>query len=291
MIVTQLNGGLGNQLFQYAIARMLARNNGTHVVLDVSLYQSYKLRNYSLQYFLFNKKIAKKHHLKLFGKISIANKTERIYYKLLRKIYTPLTIAETSLAYNTTITKTKNTNIYLEGYWQSEKYFADIRHQLLTDLTITVPLQGLNLTTATLIQKTNAVALHIRRGDYVTNAHTLSVHGVCSLAYYERAIQHIINNVQNPKLFIFSDDMQWVKQNLKTTLPIHYIDNNDASTDYEDLRLMSLCKHNIIANSSFSWWGAWLNTNKNKIVIAPNNWFTSSELNSADIIPTTWIQL
>jgi spore coat polysaccharide biosynthesis predicted glycosyltransferase SpsG len=90
---------------------------------------------------------------------------------------------------------------------------------------------------------------------------------------------------------VFSDDIQWVKKNLKTTLPIHYVDNNDALTDYEDLRLMSLCKHNIIANSSFSWWGAWLNTNASKLIIAPKQWFASSELNSTDIIPATWTQL
>lgn len=286
-----LNGGLGNQLFQYAIARKLALTKDTYVVLDTSLYNHDILRKFSLQHFNIQHRKLKKQHYYLFKKQASTFIVERLYYKILRQLKKPITYIESLLTYNAAVVSCKNNTIYLEGYWQTEKYFTDIRTQLLQDLTVTIPLAAQNLEMANAILQTNSVALHIRRGDYVANAHTLSIHGVCGLDYYKRAINYITTHTIEPELFVFSDDMEWVKQNLKTNLPLHFVTCNNATTDYEDLRLMSLCQHNIIANSSFSWWGAWLNVNADKIVIAPQQWFATTELNATDIVPNNWIKL
>lgn len=291
MIITQLNGGLGNQLFQYAIARKLAIDNNTNVLLDVSLYDTYKLRNFSLEPFSFNQEKANEFQLKIFNEGKINSRIEHFFYKIIRKVYKPVSIIETTLEFQHSVAELKYSNVYLQGYWQSEKYFIDIRKQLLEDFKIKNSLSGINLELSEKIIKSNSISVHIRRGDYVTNVHNLSVHGICGLDYYEKGIEYLTKNVSNPELFVFSDDMEWVRENLKVNIPITYVDNNDALTDYEDLRLMSQCKHNIIANSSFSWWGAWLNTNINKLVIAPKNWFVDQSLNAKDIIPTSWIKM
>ncbi len=141
------------------------------------------------------------------------------------------------------------------------------------------------------IESTNAVSLHIRRGDYVKVKETNDFHGVCSIAYYETAIELITNKINDPVFYIFSDDMDWVKKNFNIRQNHVFVDANDAATNYEDMRLMSLCKHNIIANSSFSWWGAWLNPSSSKTVIAPKKWMKDPSIETIDLIPGNWIRL
>ena len=136
-----------------------------------------------------------------------------------------------------------------------------------------------------------SVCIHIRRGDYVEDIITNQFHGVCNLDYYYRSIEYIASKIKNPYFFVFSDDPLWVKQNLILKYPCDYIDQNFGKKDYEDMRVISKCKHNIIANSSFSWWGAWLNINPNKIVIAPKNWFKSKAINTKDLIPESWFKI
>ncbi len=150
---------------------------------------------------------------------------------------------------------------------------------------------GRNKDIGEMIQSFKSVSLHIRRGDYVSNKVTNQVHGVCDLNYYSHAISYIAERISNTHLFVFSDDPEWAKGNLKTEIPTFFVDNNRADKDYEDLKLMRQCKHNIIANSSFSWWGAWLNQNAGKIVIAPKKWFNDKSINTKDLIPEKWIRL
>ena len=137
---------------------------------------------------------------------------------------------------------------------------------------------------------TESVSLHVRHGDYVTNADTNSFHGVCSLDYYKNAVSKIKQEMPLP-FFIFSDDIIWAKENLDFIGNMTFIEYNGATPDHEEMYLMSLCQHNIIANSSFSWWGAWLNQNPNKIIIAPQNWFNDVSLDTKDLIPNEWIRL
>jgi len=181
---------------------------------------------------------------------------------------------------------------YLSGYWQSERYFADCIQQIRKDFQFKCPPNSKNKEIIDRILSVNAVSLHVRRGDYISNPSSLSTHPVCSLDYYTEAVHYVINRVNNPRFFVFSDDIAWAKMNLEIKFPVEYIDFNHGKDSYNDMRLMTLCKHHIIANSSFSWWGAWLNESSNKIVVAPRKWFQpASGLNDVDLVPNSWIRL
>ena len=141
------------------------------------------------------------------------------------------------------------------------------------------------------VRGTNSIALHVRRGDYVSNPITNRIHGTCSIAYYNEAVETIARKISGPHFFVFTDDFVWAKENLKFDFPITYATGNGPENSYEDLRLMSLCKHNIVANSSFSWWGAWLNQNPAKIIIAPTHWFDRYAADTRDLLPESWVKL
>ena len=179
---------------------------------------------------------------------------------------------------------------YMIGYWQSENYFNAATTTIQKEFTFRLPMSSRNLEISRRISDCNAVGLHVRRGDYVKNEKTREVHGLASINYYNLAISYVSDIVDRPHLFIFSDDIDWVKINLKTNLPTLYLDHNLGQDSYLDMRLMSLCCHQIIANSSFSWWGAWLNRSPGKIVITPKQWFATG-VNTADLIPGDWICL
>jgi hypothetical protein len=291
MVVVELIGGLGNQLFQYAAGRQLAHLRKTELKLNNAAFETYTLHNYSLQHYTIDAGIA------TAQEVQQLENTKTLFLRGCAKIFKKLginrpigkTYREKSLAYDPYFEKLPST-ILLYGFWQSPKYFEAIRSILLEELAVNVPLADVNLEIAEKIKACNAVSLHIRRGDYVSNAGTLSVHGICDLDYYKRCIAIITKEVENPHFFIFSDDPEWTRENLKLDQPATFVTNNDANTNFEDLRLMSLCKHNIIANSSFSWWGAWLNQNPEKIVLAPKIWFANEALNAqtTDLIPSNW---
>jgi hypothetical protein len=180
-------------------------------------------------------------------------------------------------------------NVYLEGYWQSEKYFKDIEEIIRTEFRIKIPPDPLTKQIGDEIISHESVSIHVRRGDYVSNPKTNQIHGVCDIPYYQKAIDEMCNKIDSPHFYVFSDDPQWVKTNITTpNAPIDFVTHNDASKNYDDLRLMSLCKHHIIANSSFSWWGAWLGKKKGQIVIAPSRWYNTKKSNYSDKLPTYW---
>lgn len=284
MIVVKLIGGLGNQLFQYAMGRNLAYKKNTKLKLDISAFQTYKLHNYSLQHFNIFEDFVRNNELYSLKKKSILSSD------IFKPYYKKKHIKEKKLGFDTNYFKVPK-NCYLEGYWQSEKYFRDIQDIIKKEFRVKHKILGENAVIADNIIKTNSVSIHIRRADYVSNKKTNNVHGTCSFKYYLKAINIIKNNVGNPFFFIFSDDIFWARKNFKKFDNITFVDYNNASKNYEDLRLMSLCKYNIIANSSFSWWGAWLNKNNKKIVIAPKKWFRNDKYKNDDLVPTFWIRL
>ena len=287
MIISELNGGLGNQLFQFAIARNLSIKLNIPFKLDASIYNNNKVRQYNLDVFGCKNSLADKTDISFFFP-NRAKGIARILQTLKNKYYRPVVIEEQNFKFNADVLGYTNNKIYLKGYWQSEKYFNDIRLILLNDLKITMPLKKSNEVLLEKIQSKKSVALHIRRGDYVSNKTVANYHGTCSLDYYYNAINYIAQSNEEIVIYVFSDDIDWVKANLKTKHTICYVENN---MNYEDLRLMSSCHHNIIANSSFSWWGAWLNQSSGKVVIAPKNWFINTEINTIDLLPETWIKL
>ena len=290
MIVIGLNGGIGNQLFQYAFGRKLSIQFNTALVLDVSSFEKDTLRKYSLSPFSVKHRAITNKDRMLF-EIDERNGIEDLAGSLLKWIYRPVVIKEKQFNYDADVLKRAKKNTHLIGYWQSEKYFSDIRTELLQDFTIKHLLENKNKEFAKHITSANSVSLHIRRGDYISNPVTNNYHGTCGMDYYAKAIETIVSKIPNPVIFIFSDDLQWTKNNFNTDFETIFVDANKDETAHEDLRLMSLCKHNIIANSSFSWWGAWLNQNKDKIVLAPQKWFNDSSINTQDLIPSSWIRI
>jgi len=288
-------GGLGNQMFQYAAGRRLAHIRNTHLKIDLSWFDSITAidtkRHYALNCFTINETFAAANDIK-----NLANRDKLTFQNIISKALKKLLeskgshIKEKYFHFDPNILSLPY-NIYLEGYWQSEKYFKDIKDLILDEFTVkTMPVDR-NRELAEMITKDNAVSLHVRRGDFISNPAASKFHGTCSLDYYHSAIERIAARVDHPTFFVFSDDTAWVKDNLSISYPVTYINNNTDETAYEDMRLMSLCKHNIIANSSFSWWGAWLNRNTDKIVIAPSRWFNEESIDTRDLIPDGWIKL
>jgi len=293
MIIVKLIGGLGNQLFQYSVGRCLAERHQTVLKIDTSGFETYKLRQCSLSPFKIKTMIASLDEIN-----ALTFKKKPFVYKLVTNFFNPSPkplpshIHEKDFHYNADVL-TLPDNIYLDGYWQSEKYFIDIEQIIRKELSVKTPQRSKNRELAEEIKSCQSVSLHIRRGDYVSNEKTNQIHGTCSLAYYDRAIEKIRTALSKPHFFVFSDDPEWVHKNLKLDYLTTIVDHNNADSNYEDLRLMSQCKHNIIANSSFSWWGAWLNSNPDKIVVAPQRWFADEVKNmeTADLVPVKWIRI
>ena len=296
MIVVQLTGGLGNQMFQYAFGKYISVQNNTTLVLDTSYLQSklpFKKWATPMQYelYIFNIKatIASNIISSNFLLYPFAKAEYLIRTKLNESKYQVM--LENEFRYNAVFLETKD-NSYIQGNFQSEKYFNQIENEIRNDFTFKNILNAINTKWKTQIENCNAVSVHIRRGDYISINRNAQKFIAIPLEYYQNAIKIISDRVACPEFFIFSDDIAWVKKNLRTDVPVHFINNNStAETANIDMQLMSLCKHNIIANSTFSWWAAWLNKHPEKIVIAPENWFVDKSLNSSDIIPSSWIKL
>jgi len=295
MIISRLNGGLGNQMFQYALGKVVSYLNKTNYFLDISLYDHQQEvdtpRSYELDLFSNIKAtIAKKTLLEKFTKPNKLKLLLNHYLKLNLQAYPPKWIRENGHQFHPEILELKG-DYLLDGYWQTEKYFKKYRNLILEDFVFPKKTSQKNRNIIKKITNSQAVSLHVRRGDYVSNKLTNAYHGAVSLNYYEKAINLIKKKVKNPLFIIFSDDPKWCKNNLPVPKNSIFVDHNKGKQSFEDMRLMSLCKHNIIANSSFSWWGAWLNQNSNKIVIAPGSWFKNKDSNTTDIIPSNWIKI
>lgn len=290
MIITRLIGGLGNQLFQYAAGMSLARFHQVDLKLDISGYSNYLLHDYSLQNFEISAKIATndelKKHLKnnyLFNKLNeYTNFLDLFNIKKRQQI-------EKSFAYDHNFYSFPRDS-YLQGYWQSEKYFLPIKKNLKKEFTLKGSIINNSSPFLPGISSSNSVSVHIRRGDYFSNLATNKIHGILPIEYYIRSVNYLNSVEKNLLFYIFSDDIDWCNKNLKLNCDFVIVESFNSNF-IDDFRLMSLCKHNIIANSTYSWWAAWLNANPNKIVIAPKMWFRSKERNSNDIIPSNWIVL
>ena len=281
MIIVELNGGLGNQLFQYASAKSLALHCRTTLKLDTRFFTAAG-KSHDLVYFHIDDPNATEDEIISFEKRSIVRKlAERLKPNHTRIIY-----RETDYTFDDNFFKA-SCSVYLKGLRQSEKYFlafaSDIKKLLQVRQEYVKHLSSIKDE----ITNCNSVSIHIRRGDYLTKV-ALEVLGLQPLAYYENAIQQIAAQVTDPVCYIFSDDIDWAKENLKIGYPHHYASGYLSRNTIEDFYLMSQCKHDILANSTFSWWGAWLSTHAEKTVIAPARWFDDPESDYRDVIPAEW---
>lgn len=295
--IIKLNGGLGNQMFQYAFAYALAKKFNVEILFDFTFFdevQNYKnvtSREFELGSFNIDCPRAEKEDLENVIHSAHRSKPKRLLWNLFKipRYKANGNTFSQKTAFNFEKDLFKNPEyIYYEGYFQNEKYFKHLKKELIEKFKIVEPLDEKNQDILNKILETESVSIHIRRGDYITLDYVNKFHGTCSLDYYKKAAGYIEKHVKSPYFFIFSDDTGWVIENLKLNSSFTIIDFN-KNKGWFDLNLMKQCKHNIIANSSFSWWGAWLNENPEKIVVAPKNW--TAQKQKCGITPNEWIKM
>ncbi|MFP5223893.1 MAG: alpha-1,2-fucosyltransferase [Acidobacteriota bacterium] len=271
-VLVRLLGGLGNQMFQYAAGRALADRHGVELALDLTAFETYGLRRYELDAFAIRARVATPEDLEPYAAPAAR------------------TFQEQCFSFNAGLPDL-TPPVRLEGYWQSERYFQDIKDALRADFTLRRPLDAPNREMLARIGDCASVSLHVRRGDYVSNPVTNEFHGVLGLEYYRAAVACVADREPEPHLFVFSDDPQWAQANLDLGHPATFVAHNDPDHGWLDMRLMSACRHHIIANSSFSWWGAWLGSRPDGIVAAPRRWFNQGPCDTGDLFPEGWTLL
>ncbi|QKZ13399.1 alpha-1,2-fucosyltransferase [Spirosoma sp. KUDC1026] len=289
MIITRITSGLGNQLFQYAIGRSLALRYNTSLYFDLSYYlQTYetdtvrlfKLDRFSIDYQVLNTS----------PYLYVSKFTKLLPNRSLKPVFA--FVQEQQFHYDPRVNQTKAQFVTLDGFWQSERYFAGYADIIRQELTFRrTPGPAFGAYQARIGQTETPISLHIRRGDYVNHPEFSQSFGFVGLDYYQRATAKMLEQHPNGHFFVFSDDPAWVQENLNLTTAHTFVTNTGSDADVDDLQLMSQCHHHIIANSSFSWWGAWLSSNPQKTVLAPQAWFRNKpDWNTADLIPSRWIR-
>ncbi|HOZ36484.1 MAG TPA: alpha-1,2-fucosyltransferase [bacterium] len=288
MIIVKLMGGLGNQMFQYALGRNLALKNKVELRLDISWFSKQRddgatNRTYRLGSFMIEENFTTEEESARLMKTSW-----RDYFQAKER---RSWVRQEKIKFEPWILKVKD-NVYLEGYWQSEKYFQDNQEIIRKDFELKNEWSTAGKEWLEQINSCQAVSVHIRRGDYANDQKTKNYHGECAKEYYERAGQEAIRGFTNPVFFVFSDDLPWAQENIKLPGKIRWV-TGTKNQPAEEIRLQSACQHNIIANSTFGWWGAWLNKNPHKKVWAPRNWFADAEAESqaSDIVPHNWLKI
>ncbi len=288
MIIAKLKGGLGNQMFQYAFARALSLRNKTTLGFDTSFYnnQGYPVRTFDLDLFSVDGVIARPSQVPLVYRNYGGGIIGRVLSKVLNRVL-PQKGSERFFHFDESKLEL-GPDVYLDGYWQSPKYFAGYEDVIKADFTIKALLSESVESLKKEISSTDSVCVHIRRGDYVGNKH----HEVVGLPYYEQALALLQSKVQVSAVYVFSDDIEWCKANLRFGIETVFVgDEYVGDRSIGHFALMSSCKHFIIPNSSFSWWAAYLAVSADKIVIAPKMWFTDSSINTSDVTPDTWTRI
>ncbi|MGE8106566.1 alpha-1,2-fucosyltransferase [Allorhizobium sp. NPDC080224] len=279
-------------MFQFATGRAVAHRLNAELLLDVSAFTHYDLRRYELDSWAIRARPATRDELARAGVFAAPPTFVRRLMQAAGFGLPMNRFQEASFAYDPRILAVKDP-AYLDGYFQSARYFADVAGLLREEFVLRAPVDDGNAEVRRKIRESgaSAVSLHIRRGDYVTNAHTAQYHGVCSLDYYRRAVTHIAERCPAPRFFVFSDDLDWVRDNLHIDQEMVLVDANGPDSGAWDMALMMACRHHIIANSSFSWWGAWLNPHSDKIIVAPQQWFSAATHDTRDLVPGDWVRL
>ncbi|MDB5132557.1 MAG: hypothetical protein JWR02_2306 [Mucilaginibacter sp.] len=281
-------------MFQYASAKALSLKHNQQLLIDTSfltqnpgLTEGFTRRNYELNIFQLNTAVAGERLIKSFKINSFYNKALKLLKLPYNKVHYEVPSEDASQLDKITFP------VCLSGYWQSEQYFAGYRKEIREEYKF--PADAIDELKPFIdqIYTTNSVSIHFRRGDYLNNPAAHKLHGILDMEYYMQAIKKIQSEIQQPFFYIFSDDPEWVKENVQFIENYKVVDGGNPNRPWHDMLLMSKCKHHIIANSSFSWWGAWLNDNCNKLVIAPKRWFADEQINAhaAHIVPKEWIRI
>lgn len=281
MVISRITSGLGNQLFQYACGRAVSLRHGVPLKLDLGNFGEHQNRRYGLDAF----KIAATKATP--DEVRGALQTDTFWHRLTTPRPQRRVLRERMFAFDETVLGA-GPDVYLSGYWQSPKYFADVETQLRHELTWWMPPPAETLRLLQKMNDTVAVAVHVRRGDYVSNPGYAKRFGALPPTYYERALGYLAERVEGLHAFVFSDEPAWVKIHFPKNLPLTVVEGNPAP---EDLRLMAACRHHVVANSTFSWWGAWLAPFADKRVLAPARFFNDPKLPDRDLVPEDWVRI
>ena len=321
VVASRLCGGLGNQLFQFAAGRSLAQRCGARLILDVTPFNlPQEPRKFALAPYPIDADVEHDGYAYSPARPVVVlprppgsrerpdGIVDRVAYRLrksgamndaafaavLRALQRTAgqpaglrVFGEKTFEYDAAFARL-GARTYLDGYWQSERYFVDAREAIRRELTLPDEPNAANASWLARIRGSNAVCVHVRRGDYLAPAY-LAHHGICSVSYYERAMQMVAGRVENPGFFVFSDDLAWAREHIAGP-NIAFVDANSAEAAHDELRLMSACRHHIIANSSLSWWGAWLAHHDDQVVVGPDPWF-SARKETPDLFPKSWLPL
>ena len=294
MIVAKLQGGHSNQLVQYATARSLAERRKAGVHLDPGWFASIAdgdtKRIYELEAYRFEQRLLEP------ADISVADADQRASTGLRRFSRRPRKpvlrrYRQRGHRFDPHVLELPD-DTYLEGWWQDERYFSEIRPILLDELELRDPPSERDAGRLREIGEQVSVSLHVRRGDYVTNPAARTFHGVLDSSYYEAALERLVDvtDERDLKVFVFSDDIEWCRKVLRLVHPTVFIDSGNSGA--ADMRLMRSCRHHVVANSSFSWWGAWLSDHPAKVVVAPERWFADPEANAeTEVVPKSWLRI
>ena len=292
-VCMHISQGLGNQLFMAALVVRLSHDKNAKLIFDSSAYRSDTRRKYQLDAFSIAATMwsdGDKDRLKLSPFRSLNPEYRRV--RRTASLRRRSRVRERFFRFDEDILKL-DVPVSLEGYWQSERYFSDVEGLVRQQFRLRNPIAARRQDLLQLIGQAGAssVSLHVRRGDYVGLSQTGDSFRLCPLEWYERAMEMIADIVSAPQFFVFSDDPGWARANLPEKWPCVFVDPGDDGKDFEDMHLMASCRHQIIANSTFSWWGAWLNASRDKTVIATAVWFPAPAADTSDLIPSGWIKL
>jgi hypothetical protein len=287
MIVVKLQGGLGNQMFQYALGKAMAKIHHSRFALDLDFLLDrtpdkglgFVFRDYDLDVFSMCPSIAKTGQETKYR--------HPTFFHQLTSGFTKRTIYKESFFQFDQQVLTMKPNVYLDGYWQSPRYFESVEKELRADFTFTHPIEKNSQELYRKILSTDSICVNVRRADFLIN----SFHGVCGMNYFEPAIDYLISQLKNPQVFIFSDDPTWCKENFRLNISTEVIDHTHKGFKFSNqLQLMAACKHFVIPNSTFAWWAVWLSNKKNSKVIAPKKWFSDDSIDTRDLIPSHWMR-
>jgi len=281
MVISRITSGLGNQLFQYACGRAVSLRHGVPLKLDLGNFREFQTRRYGLDAFKIKATEATPDAIREFLK------TDTHWHRLTTPRARRRVLRERGFAFDETVLHA-GPDVYLSGYWQSPKYFDDCQEALRRELTWWLPPPAETLRFLEKMDETTAVAVHVRRGDYVSNPGYARRFGALPPAYYERALGYLADRVEGLRAFVFSDEPAWVKIHFPKKIPLTVVEGNPAP---EDLRRMAACRYHVVANSTFSWWGAWLAPFADKTVLAPDRFFQDPNLPDRDLVPGEWVRI
>lgn len=282
VIVTRLEGGLGHQLFQYAAGRRLALARGVPLLVDRSPVDG-SPRPYALGAFGISGQAAPPDERSRF-------EAQTLTQRITRRMRGRRLVAERSPRFDPSILDLSG-DVYLHGQWQSEQYFADVANTIRGDLTWKTVPESWSADLLARIESGNAVSVHVRRGDRVSDPRLAGLLGACPVAYYRRAWRLIRERVRDPLFIVFADDPAWARGQLTFLDPVKFVSDPGHRPDHDDLWLMTQCRHHVIANSAFSWWGAWLSDAADKVVVAPDRWCADPAYDGRDIVPPAWARV